>query len=190
EMAQQKCPNIPVVIFSEVADAEVAVEVLKQGATDFVLKQRPQRLISAVRRALVEAQEKTERLSAQEGLRNREEQFRLVLERGKGYAVFTLDLQGRITSWNSGARRLLGHEESEILGQSGRVLFTPEDQALGVPESEMAGALAKEHGDDERWQRRKDGSLFWAGGSMLLLRGAAGAIAGFLKILRDPTAQK
>jgi PAS domain S-box-containing protein len=113
----------------------------------------------------------------------------LVLESAIDYAIITLDLHGKITSWSKGAEIILGWAEDEIVGKPAAVFFTPEDRSRGAPESEMTNALTQGRGTDERWHMRKDGSRFWASGEMLRLHDG-GPTKGFLKILRDRTEQK
>jgi PAS domain S-box-containing protein len=97
-----------------------------------------------------------------------------------------MDEQGRVTSWNVGATRLLGFVDDEITGRDGDVIFTPEDRAASAPEKERAEARANGRAQDERWHVRKDGSRFW--GSGLLMPLADGR--GFLKIMRDLTERR
>lgn len=115
-----------------------------------------------------------------------DELLRLVLESAKDYAIFSLNTDGDVTSWNPGAERLLGYGAAEIVGRSADVIFTPEDQAVGAAAMERAEALANGRAEDERWQQRKDGSRFWASGLMMPL---ADRSQGFVKILRDRTEQ-
>ncbi len=126
----------------------------------------------------------------QEMLRLSEERFRLFLERAQEYAIMLLDTEGRISSWNPGAERLFGYTDSEILGKSGSIIFTPEDIAAKAPEKELA--TAREHGQalDERWHVRKDGSRFFASGTLISLRMENAHHHGYVKILRDMTARK
>lgn len=106
------------------------------------------------------------------------------------YAIIATDLDGRITEWNSGAQRILGWSEAEMLGQSAELFFTPEDRIAGVVEREMRDATTQGRGADERWHMRKSGERFWASGEMMALRGSTGQLVGYTKILRDRTAQK
>lgn len=122
-----------------------------------------------------------------EGLRRDEEHLRLIVESATEYAIFTLDLEGRVTTWNPGARRLFGYAEEEILGRHADVVLTPEDRAGKRIEAEMLRAAQDGHAKDERWHLRADGSRFWAVGTLMPLRGGAGELQGFLKILRDHT---
>ena len=119
-----------------------------------------------------------------------EELHRLILESAIDYAIITMDLAGRVTSWNEGARLAFGWTEEEMHGQPCNDFFTAEDCAAGVPDREMGAALTTGRGTDERWHRRKDGSRFWASGEMMPLTDDAGQPVGFLKILRDRTEQR
>jgi two-component system, chemotaxis family, CheB/CheR fusion protein len=125
---------------------------------------------------------------AAEALRQSEERLRMVIENIIEYAIFSMDLQRRITIWNAGAQRFLGWSEQEALGQSGDMIFTPEDRAAGAPEQEARTALHEGRSADERQHARKDGSFFPGTGVMMLMRNGAGEPAGFVKILRDASA--
>ncbi|CAN5275733.1 hypothetical protein BH09PSE6_BH09PSE6_15310 [soil metagenome] len=123
-------------------------------------------------------------------LRAEEEQRRLILESAVDYAIISLDLNGLVISWNEGARRILGWAEHEIRGLRCDVFFTPEDNEAGVPDREMGAALTRGRGTDERWHLRRDGIRFWASGEMMPLTTDDGHPVGFLKIMRDRTAQR
>jgi PAS domain S-box-containing protein len=114
------------------------------------------------------------------------ELLRLIVESAADFAILATDPKGYVTSWNSGAERLLGYTETEILGKSADIIFTPEDRAAGAPEQERHQALTQGRAIDERWTMRKDGSLFWASGEMMPLRDPS---IGFAKIFRDRTEQ-
>jgi two-component system CheB/CheR fusion protein len=129
----------------------------------------------------------TERKSAEELLRSSEERLRLVIESAREYAIFTTDLNRQVTSWNSGAQRILGYHESEILGQSADLIFTAEDRAAGIPERETRRAITEQRALDERWHERKDGSRFWASGVLMAMHDASAEPMGLVKIFRDET---
>jgi PAS domain S-box-containing protein len=114
------------------------------------------------------------------------ELFERIVESATDYAIFTIDPNGLVASWNTGAERLLGYKDEEIVNRSADVIFTPEDQAAGAAEQERIEALAHGRAEDERWMMRKDGSRFWASGLVMPLNGRA---TGFAKILRDRTEQ-
>jgi PAS domain S-box-containing protein len=113
-----------------------------------------------------------------------------LLQSAIDYAILTTDLEGRITSWNAGAEKLLGWTGEEAAGQIGDILFTEADRQAGIPQLEMQSAIETGRGSDERWHLRKDGSIFWANGEILPMRGESDEITGFLKILRDRTEQR
>lgn len=121
-------------------------------------------------------------------LRAKLEHAERLLHSATDYAVITMNLGGRITGWNAGARAILGYAEPEILGRSGEVFFTAEDRAAGVFVGELC--RAREHGRalNERWHLRRDGARFWASGSMMPLTDGDGRVEGFLNVFRDDTA--
>ncbi|MEG4004612.1 PAS domain S-box protein [Microcoleus sp. Pol11C1] len=127
---------------------------------------------------------------AEEALRQSESRLRLIFESAKDYAIFTLDLNGIIASWNSGAERLLGYTETEAIGCPIGMIFTPEDNEQAQPEYERQTALLQGRAEDERWHVRKDGNRFWASGLMMPLLNEADCPQGFVKIMQDKTAQR
>jgi two-component system CheB/CheR fusion protein len=129
----------------------------------------------------------TARRRVEMALRASEERLRLIVENAREYAIFSCDPERRVTSWNSGAERLLGYRESEVLGLSADLIFTPEDIAAGVPAREAGTALVAGRAGDDRFHQRKDGTLFWASGTMMPMRDDSARVVGFVKILRDQT---
>jgi PAS domain S-box-containing protein len=117
----------------------------------------------------------------------RERFLEVLLASATDYAIITMDLAGVVTSWNEGARRILGWTEVEIAGHSGDLFFTEDDNRVGALQAEMQRALVEGRSADERWHRRRDGSCFWASGELMPLREREGAAEGFVKILRDRT---
>lgn len=114
------------------------------------------------------------------------ELFEHIIESSTDFAIFTTDLDGIVTSWNTGARRLFGYSDDEILGINDDVTFTPEDRATSAPAGERCQALAEGCALDDRWHMRKDGSRFWASGLLMPLRNP---VDGFVKVTRDRTEQ-
>jgi len=116
-----------------------------------------------------------------------ERRFRLLVQGAKDYAILMLSPDGRVTSWNEGARRILGYEEEEILGEHFSVFFTPEDRQEGRPEHELRRAIDGATVSEETWAVRRDGSRLWANGSMEAVRDGEGNLEGVVKVLRDRT---
>ena len=129
----------------------------------------------------------TARKAAAEALRESEERYRLLIESAIDYAIFTSDPNGRITSWNAGAERLLGWSEKESLGRPVASIFTAEDQAAGKHEEDMQQAMQEGRASGVRLHVRKDGSRFWSSGVLIPLTDGKSAIRGFAKIMRDNT---
>nr|CAD6437883.1 PAS domain S-box protein [Rhizobium sp. Q54] len=121
-------------------------------------------------------------------LQQKEEHLQQIMNSAKEYAIITLDSKGIVTSWNEGARRILGYEEAEVIGQPAEIFFTPEDRDAKVPEQEMHQAQDDGRAANERWHLRKDGSRFWGSGVMLPLE--RGDQPAYLKIFRDQTEEK
>ncbi len=116
--------------------------------------------------------------------------YRQIVESLEDYAVLTTDIGGRITSWNSGAENILGYKKAEVIGQDAAVLFILEDRQKGKPAAELKTALKKGRAKDEKWHRRKDGSIFWGSGLVFPLKDEADVVTGFTKVMRDLTAQR
>ncbi|HJW32544.1 MAG TPA: PAS domain S-box protein [Holophagaceae bacterium] len=123
-------------------------------------------------------------------LREREAGMRLLVEGVKDYAIFMVDPQGCVASWNQGAERTKGYAAEEIIGRPFATFFTAEDRAAGLPEAALAGALAEGRHESEGWRVRKDGSKFFANVVLTPARRPDGSLLGFVKITRDITERR
>jgi two-component system, chemotaxis family, CheB/CheR fusion protein len=135
----------------------------------------------------------TARKLAESSLLEAKERLGLLVESAKDHAIYTMDADGRIDYRNSGAQALFGYTESEIIGQSALLLFTPEDRERQELEREMREASEGGSAEDERWHVRKDGSRFYTSGILSLLRDErvkAGNVHGYAMIARDLTRRK
>ena len=132
----------------------------------------------------------TERRAAEEELRKSEERFRLLIEGVGDHAVFMLDPDGRVATWNSSAQRLVGYPPEEVLGRHFGLLFPHEDVSAGKPAWELARALAEGQWEDEGWRVRKDGSRFWANVVTTPLHNSRGELVGYAKVTRDLTERR
>ena len=132
----------------------------------------------------------SERREHEERLRQSEERFRLLLEGIEDYAIFMLDAEGRVTSWNTGAERITGYTPEEIIGQSFERFFTPEDIAAGRPAEELRHAVLHRRATDRAWRLKKDGTRFWADVVVTSLHDTDGRLRGFTKVTRDLTDRK
>jgi PAS domain S-box-containing protein len=137
---------------------------------------------------VITLQDVTTRREAEERRRAEERRLRLLVDRAVDYAIFTMDTDGRIDSWNTGAERMFGYSAAEAIGQSSDILFTPEDRAAGAPATELDRARKTGRAEDERWHMRKDGTRFYCSGVTTSL-GEPDRF-GFAKIARDLTAHR
>jgi PAS domain S-box-containing protein len=129
----------------------------------------------------------TERQKAQEALRASERQFRLLMTGVTDYALYMLDLNGIVTSWNLGAERIKGYKAEEIIGQHFSRFYTEDERAAGMPARALYKAMEAGRFEAEGWRVRKDGTLFWANVVIDAIRDEAGQLVGFAKITRDIT---
>jgi len=118
------------------------------------------------------------------------ESLRLLVERVKDYAIFLMDREGVIASWNEGLERIKGYSASEIIGQRMSIFYTPEDLARGLPQHLLRVARSEGRVEDEGWRVRKDGTRFWADVVITALRDDSGMLVGFGKVTRDLTERK
>jgi PAS domain S-box-containing protein len=119
-----------------------------------------------------------------------EEQLRLLIDSLQDYGIFTLDTQGRLTSWNRGAERITGYASDEIIGKHFSTLFPDEDLRSGKPWALLETVTRESHLEEEGWRVRKDGSQFWANIVVTVLREPGGALAGFGAVARDFSERK
>src|SRR5688572_31853478 len=119
-----------------------------------------------------------------------ERRFQLLVEAVVDYAIFLLDTEGNIASWNTGAERIKGYRAEEIIGKHFSVFYPPEVAGSGWPEEELERAAAVGRFEDEGWRLRKDGSRFWANVVISALRGPDGKLRGFAKVTRDMSQRK
>jgi len=116
--------------------------------------------------------------------------LRFLLDGIKDYAIFMLDPQGRVTSWNSGAEHISGYSPGEIIGQHFSRFYPPEDVEAGKPEMELECASRVGRFEDLGWRLRKDGSRYWANVVIAALRDRNGKLRGFGKVTRDITERR
>lgn len=120
-------------------------------------------------------------------LHRTEERFRLLVDAVQDYAIFMLDVQGHVSSWNTGAQRIKGYAVSEIIGKHFSVFYPEEDLRAGKPARELEVAAREGRFEDEGWRLRKDGSRFWANVIISAIRDESGELIGFGKVTRDFT---
>lgn len=209
--------STPVLLMSALRkDAASVVEGLRTGADDYleapydpmVLVARVARLLErrwanedlerrvSERTAQLEAanqsleREIAERKRIDEKLREKEEFYRLLVEKVNDYAIFMLDPDGHIVSWNQGAERIKGYRVEEIVGEHFSRFYTTEDVENGKPDMELRVAAKDGRYEEDGWRVRKDGSLFFANVLITALRNEEGQLRGFSKVTRDITKRR
>jgi PAS domain S-box-containing protein len=132
----------------------------------------------------------TERKHAAELLKRSEEQFRLLVDSVTDYAIFMLDAEGYVASWNAGAQRIKGYAPEEIIGEHFSRFYTDEERARGVPREGLETARREGRWEREGIRVRQDGTTFWAHVVVDAVRGEDGKVIGFAKVTRDITERK
>ena len=132
----------------------------------------------------------TVRKQQEEVLRQSEERFRLMIDGVLDYAIYTLDCEGIVTSWNSGAERIKGYSRDEIIGQHFSRFYKPSDIEMGKPMHELSVARRDGRAEDEGWRLRKNGEPFWARVVVTALHDEDGELRGFAKVTQDLSAKR
>jgi PAS domain S-box-containing protein len=132
----------------------------------------------------------TERIQVQRALRESERRYRQVMESVKDYAIFTLDPDGYVTSWNPGAERIKGFRAGEVIGKHFSIFYTPEDVKKGEPQLSLQNAVQDGHFENEGWRLRKDGTRYWANVVITPIWDEQGNLQGFSKVVRDITRRR
>ncbi len=145
---------------------------------------------SGTRSILTVVRDITQRKQTETALRRSEERFRLLVEGARDYAIFMLDREGKVATWNIGAQRIKGYSSEEIVGQHFSRFYPQEMVERRKPEHELKVAADEGRFEDEGWRIRKDGSRFWANVIITALRGHDGQLLGFSKVTRDFTDRK
>lgn len=192
-MPHRECPMARVLQGEELAPSECEILVEQAGGVrknvivgPRVLKNERGKIIGAIN-CLYDI---TDHKHAEEASRESEERFRVLVEGARDYAMFLLNPDSVITFWSAGAERVFGWTPEEAVGQSGAMIFTPEDRKKGEVEKEINGALNEGRALDRRFHLRKDGSRLWTDGVLMRLDDEGGRLRGFAKVARDATDQR
>ena len=132
----------------------------------------------------------SERRKIEENLRASEQRFRALVQNVREYAIFMLDPDGVVATWNEGAQQINGYTANEIIGQHFARFYPPDALARGIPAHELRTATTEGRFEDEGWRLRKDGTRFWANVVLTAIRDPHGQLLGFTKITRDLTERR
>jgi PAS domain S-box-containing protein len=167
---------------SDVTEAQEAAQALRRNEDEL------RRLNAELARRVSETVADHEEM--QTSARATEQSFRILVEGVRDYAIYMLDPDGRVTSWNSGAAHIKGYSAEEAVGSHFSRFYTDEDRADGLPGRALAEAAAEGRYGREGWRVRKDGTRFWASVVIDAIRDEAGELVGFAKVTRDVTEQR
>ena len=189
-IAQDRCPNVPFIFVTGSMGEEMTIETFESGATDYVLKRNLSKLPAAVERALREAEERNALQEKEQQLRESEERFRMLVEGVRDYAIFMLNTEGRVTSWNTGAQWIHSYRAEEVTHQHFSMFYTPEDRQQHRPEIALETAAAEGRFEEEGQRVGKGGKRFWANVVITALRSSKGKLRGFAQVTQDITQRK
>lgn len=168
---------------------QVEREIRSQSGLWYLARHRPYRTDDdRIEGVVLSFLDISERLEAEQKLREEEQLMHLVAESAGDYAIITMDPEGKVTSWSRGAELIFGFQRAEVLGRSADLIFQPEDRQAGFPAEELARARLEGRAEDERWHVRKDGSRLYCSGTVTPL--GENQLRGFVKICRDLTQRR
>ena len=189
KIAQEACPEVPFVLVSGVLGEERAIEALKSGATDYVLKQQLERLVPAVQRAMREADQQTKRMRAEMELRESEKRFRGTFEQA-AVGIAHVDADGRWLRVNQRLCEIVGYSREELLQKTFQKITHPDDLDADLEKVRQLLAGEIETYSMEKRYFRKDGSIVWINLTSSLMREPSGAPNYFIGVIEDITARK
>jgi len=186
----ERLRHIPIIFLSAIDTLEADVyRGAAKGAVDYLFKPVVPDVLKAKVSVFVDLFHINERLK-QKAVQQSEERFRLLVESMEDYAIFMLDPEGRVTSWNKGAERIKGFQHEEIVGEQLARFYTPEDQAQGLSAQALRRAAQVGRCEQEGWRVRKDGFRFWANMVISALLDEHMTLVGFSVVIRDLTDRK
>ncbi len=182
--------NLRAAVLAPVARGEQVLGVLKlQSGRPGAFRPRDLQVVRLFAGAATAGLTEVRATGAQRAVLAAARRQRAIADSAVNFAIIATGRDGRVTDWNTGAERILGWAANEMRGETVERIFTPEDKATNRAETEMHLALEQGRASDERWHLRRDDSRFWASGEMMPLRDEQDVHIGFLKILRDRTAE-
>ena len=186
----ERLRHVPIIFLSAIDTLEADVyRGAAKGAVDYLFKPVVPEVLKAKVSVFVDLFHINERLKLK-AIQQSEERFRLLVESMQDYAIFMLDPEGRVTSWNTGAERIEGFQPEEIIGAQFARFYPAEDRAQGFPEEALRYAATNGRSEQEGWRVRKDGARFWANTVVSALLDERKNLVGFSVVTRDLTEKK
>jgi len=186
----ERLRHIPIIFLSAIDTLEADVyRGAAKGAVDYLFKPVVPEVLKAKVSVFVDLFHINERLK-RKAVQQSEERFRLLVESMQDYAIFMLDPEGRVTSWNTGAETIEGFRHEEIIGENFARFYTEEDRAHGLPEQALGQAALEGRHEQEGWRVRQGGARFWANTVVSALLDERNTLVGFSVVMRDLTEKK
>ena len=182
--------DVPILYLTAYADEQTILRAKVTTPFGYLVKPFNERELRAAIEVALYKHETDHLLADERARRQASEEFKLLIESVKDYAIFLLDVDGRVISWNAGAERIKGYRYDEIVGQHFSRFYPPEVAATGKPQRALEKAAREGRVVDEDWRIRKDGSRFWASVVITAHRDKDGRLRGFAKVTRDMTERK
>ena len=182
--------NVPVVYLTAYADEETILRAKKTTPFGYLVKPFNERELRATIEIAFYTHQMERTLADERARRHAAEEFKILVDGVRDYAIFMLDGNGRVTTWNSGAERLKGYKGDEIIGKDFSVFYTEEARQAGHPKRLLETALREGRYEEENWRVRKDGTRFWASVIITAIRNESGTLIGFAKVTRDLTERR
>ena len=177
--------NLPVVYLTAYADEETILRAKKTTPFGYLVKPFNERELRATIEIAFYTHQMERTLADERAKRRGAEEFKILVDGVRDYAIFMLDGHGRVTTWNSGAERLKGYRADEIIGTDFSVFYTEEERQAGHPQRVLEAALRDGRYEEENWRVRRDGSRLWASVIITAIRTESGTLIGFAKVTRD-----
>jgi len=182
--------NVPVVYLTAYADEDTILRAKKTTPFGYLVKPFNERELRATIEIALYTHQMERTLTDERAKRHAAEEFRILVDGVRDYAIFMLDENGRVATWNSGAERLKGYKRDEIIGEDFSVFYTEEARQAGHPKRLLETALLEGRFEEEDWRLRKDGTRFWASVIVTAIRNESGTLIGFAKVTRDLTERR
>ena len=177
--------DVPVVFLTAYADEETIRRATKTTPYGYLVKPFNERELRATIEIAFYTHQMERTLADERARRQSAEEFKILVDGVKDYAIFMLDVNGRVTTWNSGAERLKGYKSEEIIGQDFSIFYSEEERQAGHPKQLLETARRDGRYEEENWRVRKDGARFWASVIITAIRNESRTLIGFAKVTRD-----
>src|SRR4051794_7679054 len=182
--------NVPIVYLTAYADEETIVRAKKTTPFGYLIKPFNERELRATIEIAFYTHQMERTLADERAKRHAAEEFKILVDGVSDYAIFMVDANGRVATWNSGAQRLKGYKRDEVIGKHFSVFYTEEARQAGHPRRLLETALLDGRCEEENWRVRKDGTRFWASVITTAVRDESGTLIGFAKVTRDLTERR